>query len=147
MIPSFRSDGNLPRGVHWSSWRELAARFGTTRHRRRLLSGLRKAIASLRHAACRVIYIDGSFVTAKPAPNDFDGCWSVFGVQPDKIDPVLLDFRNGRASQKAKYGGELFPAELPEGATGRRFLEFFQIDRRTGRPKGIVGLRLRSLPR
>jgi hypothetical protein len=39
---------------------------------------------------------------------------------------------------KAKYGGDLFPAEVPEGASGKAFLDFFQTDRRTGKPKGIV---------
>ena len=79
----------------------------------------------------------------KPAPNDFDACWSVKGVEPDKLDSVLLDFSDDRAAQKAKFGGELFPAELPEGASGRRFLEFFQLDKATGQAKGIVGIRLR----
>jgi hypothetical protein len=76
-------------------------------------------------------------------PGDFDACWSVSGVDPNLLDPVLLTFDNHRAAQKAKYFGEMFPAELPEGVSGRRFLDFFQIDKITGRPKGIVGLRLR----
>jgi hypothetical protein len=29
---------------------------------------------------------------------------------------------------------------MPEGASGRAFLEFFQTDKETGRSKGIVGL-------
>jgi hypothetical protein len=49
-----------------------------------------------------------------------------------------LDFDDDRAAQRAKYGGELFSAQLPEGRSGQRFLEFFQIDRDTGAPKGIV---------
>jgi hypothetical protein len=39
---------------------------------------------------------------------------------------------------KAKYRGDLFPAEVPEGASGKAFLDFFQTDKRTGAPKGIV---------
>ncbi len=65
-------------------------------------------------------------------------------LKPDRLDPVLLDFRDGRAAQKAKYGGELFPAELPEGLSGRTFLEFFQTDRDTGGPKGIVSIDLNA---
>ena len=81
--------------------------------------------------------------TTKELPNDFDGCWSIEGVDADLLDPVLLDFSNGRAAQKAKYGGELFPAELIEGGSGKSWLDFFQQDR-TGKPKGIVGIRLRK---
>lgn len=76
-------------------------------------------------------------------PNDFDACWSVEGVNPDLLDPVLLDFSDERAAQKAKFGGELFPAELIEGESEKPFLDFFQLDGRTGKLKGIVGLRLK----
>jgi hypothetical protein len=41
---------------------------------------------------------------------------------------------------KLKYRGDLFPAEAPEGASGKAFLDFFQTDKRTGRAKGIVSL-------
>ena len=45
-------------------------------------------------------------------PGDFDGCWEEAGIDFDLLDPVLLTFDPGRASQKAKYGGELFPASI-----------------------------------
>lgn len=148
MIPTFDHAGNLPEGVYWASWKEFEERFGFNPHRRKLLKGLQTAIVSLRKAGCRAVFIDGSFVTKKERPNDFDVCWSVEDVDPNLLDPVLLDFSNGRAAQKAKYGGELFPAELIEAGSGKPFLEFFQIDRVTGQPKGIVGIWLRgSVPK
>jgi hypothetical protein len=91
------------------------------------------------------VYIDGSFVTSKDFPGDFDGCWDVTAVDVAKLDPVLLDFNNGRAAQKARFLGELFPAQLPAGLGGRTFLEFFQVDKSTGMEKGIVVIDLRSL--
>ena len=59
-------------------------------------------------------------------------------------DSVFLDFSKGRTAQKRKYFGEFFPAQMPEGASGRAFLEFFQTDKETGRSKGIVGLNLQE---
>jgi hypothetical protein len=47
-----------------------------------------------------------------------------------------------RAAQKQRFLGELFPAQLPEGATGRAFLDFFQVNRLSGGPKGILVIRL-----
>ena len=117
--------------------------FGFTARRARLLAGLKEALGLLRPAGCRRVYVDGSFVTAKPYPMDFDVCWAIAGVDPERLDPVFLDFSNSRAKQKARFGGEFFPAELPEGITGKTFLEFFQTDKETGAPKGIVGLDLR----
>jgi hypothetical protein len=90
-------------------------------------------------------YIDGSFVTSKDYPGDFDGCWDVTGVDPAKLDPVLLDFDNARAAQKARFSGELFPAQTPEGLSGRTFIEFFQLDKDTGMQKGIVAIDLGRL--
>ena len=110
MIPDYEISGNLPPGVHWATWDEIVARFGTTPWRRDLLNGLRSALDGLRRAGCRTIYLDGSFVTDKQVPGDFDACWDEHGVDVTRIDPVLLNFDNGRAAQKAKFRGEFFPA-------------------------------------
>jgi hypothetical protein len=125
VIPSFESEGNLPPGIHHATWSELASRFGGTVHRRNLLEGLKRALESLRQAGCNRVYVDGSFVTAKVEPDDFDGCWEVHGVDPDKLDPVLLTFTNKRAAQKAKYRGELFLADSQADPAGTRFIDFF----------------------
>lgn len=69
------------------------------------------------------MYLDGSFVTSKPAPGDIrDACWVIEGVDPERPDPIFLNFADGRAAQKARFGCELFPAEVPEGPTGKTFL-------------------------
>ncbi|HXU36884.1 MAG TPA: hypothetical protein VN937_11025 [Blastocatellia bacterium] len=133
----------MPVGIHWATRADLALRFGWTPHRRKLLVGITALIGTLQKAGCRSVYIDGSFVTAKQVPGDFDACWSVADVDVELIDPVLFEFDNERAAQKAKYFGDIFPAELPEGLSGRTFLDFFQIDKVTGKRKGIVGIRLR----
>jgi len=146
MVPPFDSDGNLPPGVHSVTWQEFVRRFGTSSHRRRLLAGLKAALDALRAAGCRTVYIDGSFVTAKRVPNDFDACWDIDGVDPALLDPILLTFDNSQAAQKAKYLGELFPTQFHEGGSGTTFLEFFQIDKESGNPKGIIALDLRRLP-
>jgi hypothetical protein len=81
----------------------------------------------------------------RESPGDFDGCWEVAGVDPDLLDPVLLTFAKGRAEQKARFGGELFPAEASADPHGTRFLDYFQQDKFTGEPKGIVSLDLKEL--
>ena len=91
-------------------------------------------------------YIDGSFVTAKDAPQDFDGCWEAAGVDPERLDPVLLNFTRGRAAQKAKYGGELFIANSPASPAGTTFIDFFQNDKASGAQKGIIAIDLGGVP-
>lgn len=144
MIPDFTESGLLPPGIHWTDWDELMARFGTNWWRRRLAAGLKAAMEDLKAAGCRTIYLDGSFVTDKQFPNDFDACWAESGVDPGLLDPALLEFDFGRAAQKAKFQGEFFPSSAIAGAGGFSFLDFFQVDKATGGPKGVVGIELRD---
>jgi hypothetical protein len=143
MLPKM-VDGVLPPGIHDATWAELAETFGQTPHRKTLLGGLRAAAIELRRSGCRTLYLDGSFVTAKEVPEDYDGCWSAEGVDPEELDLVLLTFDEGQATQKAKYLGELFPAETVEAGSGKTFRDFFQADQ-DGRPKGIVQLDLADI--
>lgn len=145
MIPPFDADtGNLPPGEHPATWEEIEERFGFTPWRRTLLEGLRAALESLRAAGCAKVYLDGSFITAKEVPADFDACWEGEGVDGDLLDPELLVFDPGRATQKAKYGGELFAAQWAADETGAPFRAFFQQDR-DGNPKGIIVIDLKEL--
>ncbi len=121
-------------------------RFGQSEWRAGLLRGLEAAIVSLRAAGCRTVYLDGSFVTAKEHPVDFDGCWDAEGVDFDlleRIAPALLTFDAGRATQKTSYGGELFVADWQADGIGTLFREFFKSDR-DGNPKGIVVIELKD---
>jgi len=144
MIPNFEPNGLLPRGIHWAAWKEINDRYGLTPHRAKLMGGLGKAIGILKLAGCQAIYIDGSFVTAKVVPSDYDACWDITGVDPAFLDRLLYNFDVvSRARLKQKYLGDLFPAQIPKGASGKVFLEFFQIDKSTGLEKGIVALKLK----
>lgn len=143
MIPDFQNDGLLPHGIHWATWQEISDRFGTNEHRRVLLKGLKEALTTLKAAGCRTVYIDGSIVTSKDLPDDFDACWEPTNVDPKKLDPVLLRFEPGRATQKTKYRGELFISTMRSGNPGPIMLEFFQRDKMSGKEKGIVAIDLR----
>lgn len=138
VIPPHNPDGLLPHGVHTAGWDELEQRFATTPWRSQLLAGFRRACVALAAAGCGQVWLDGSFVTTKDVPGDFDGCWDPAGVRARLLDPVLLTFDNRRAAQKAKYLGELFPATHMAAAGGPAFVDFFQVDKVTGDPKGIV---------
>jgi len=143
MIPEFLPNSNLPPGIHDVSWHDFCERFGYTAHRKSLLDGLASALKDLSVAGCKMVYIDGSFVTNKEVPGDYDLCWSIDSVVPEKLNRDLLDFSPaGRIRMKHQYKGDLFPAEIPEGVSGKVFLDFFQTDKKTGEPKGIISLEI-----
>lgn len=131
----------LPPGVHDTTLSEVAARFATTPHRKWLFDGFVRVTAMLAAAGCRFVFLDGSFVTAKPHPGDYDGCWDHVGVDFGKVDPLLFLFDNKRAAQKAKYLGEMFIAGMPNGPEGP-FVDFFQVEKSSGQPKGILRIAL-----
>jgi hypothetical protein len=131
----------LPCGLHDATLIEVEARYATNQIRRHLFKGFRKACNALRKAGCKVIYLDGSYVTEKPYPNDYDVCWDPTGVDVSKLDRVFLDFANGRKNQKVKFYGEFFPSSA--GADGvHTYLQFLQSDKETGLEKGIVRILL-----
>ncbi|WP_354634759.1 DUF6932 family protein [Planktothricoides raciborskii] len=132
MIPEFDENGNLPPGVHFCEWEEFVDRFGTTDLRLRLMRGLQMAMQQLKAAGCRTIYINGSFVTSKSDPGDFDACWDREDVDIDYLRreaPQLLKYYD-RAGQKAKYKGELFASDQPVGNYGKNSFDLFQEDRK-----------------
>ena len=131
----------LPPGLHEASLDEVESVFGGSVWRKTLCDGFRRGCDDLRLAGCRCVYLDGSFVTEKPTPGDYDACWDPAGVDLNMLHPVLKDFSDQRRRQKLKYRGEFFPS--PSLADGTRtFLEFFAVEKTTGRPKGLVLVRL-----
>lgn len=144
MLPAFDRNGYLPPGIHEDNWLEFKSRFGHNSHRRNLLDGLEAAIRNLNTAGCETVYINGSFVTEKELPGDYDGCWEVDGVDDDLLDPVFFDLTPPRSAQKQKYLGEMFPVSYVKKPNWWTFVEFFQSDR-SGISKGIVKLDIGSL--
>lgn len=132
----------LPPGIHKATLDEVERVFAFNPHRKRLFSGLKQACQALATAGCGRLVLDGSFVTGKPIPSDFDGCWDPDGVIEHLLDPVLLDFSNGRSAQKRKYGGELFVNYGMELASQLPWEEFFQTERHSGGRKGLIEIDL-----
>ncbi|MCK9404389.1 MAG: hypothetical protein M0Q26_13445 [Chitinophagaceae bacterium] len=130
----------LPPGIHNSTLAEVYARYVINQSRLLLFEGLKNGLDNLFSSGCPQIFLDGSYVTDKPIPNDYEVCWDMNFVDPNLLDPVFFDLSNERFNQKQKYLGEYFPASITEAMTGKPFLDFFQTDKYTGKQKGIIRL-------
>lgn len=120
------------------TWGPFVARFGWNNRRRFLLGGMHRALLNLGAAGCKAAIIDGSFVTNKSEPSDFDLAFDPVGMNGSRVDTVLLRHDDGRKAMKAKYFGEVFPWGAKSCAiTGIIYFDFFQRDR-SGTAKGVV---------
>lgn len=143
---AFNQDGYLIAGIHSIPWDDFMQRYSFSSRRKNLFTGMRLALLNFRDAGCKHVYIDGSFVTTKFEPNDYDACWEVGQhIKWNLLDPVFVNVpRHGTDPQIIKYGGEFYPDKIIEGRSGLTFLDFFQQDR-DGNRKGIVRIDLRSV--
>ena len=101
------------------------------------------AMAQLKAAGCRTMYINGSFVTSKVEPGDFDACYDRESVDSEylRVNAPRLFNHYDREAQKAMYRGEIFPSDAEVGYYGENSFEFFQKDRDQNR-KGIIAIDL-----
>jgi hypothetical protein len=142
MIPEFRDGGFLPEGVHLATEAEITFRFGTdSPRRRRLALRLRRWIELSRAISAKRLFVDGSFVTAKPEPNDVDAVvWLpddfVQRVSDGDIAAVELESMLLR-----RHPEEIFAAE--DRRDWDDWIEFFSRTRESdGRRKGVVEIEL-----
>jgi hypothetical protein len=145
-LPDFRPDGTLPPGIHAASLAEVRSRFGTTSPTRQAKSDLLAEVvaAALHYPTVKRVLVWGSFVTAKPEPDDLDNA-VIVSVGHDLTEVteahrrLLVPFEARRA-----YGidpGYLVIRDYPLGSYIER-LDF--LCQRYRRPYGIVEISLRG---
>jgi hypothetical protein len=137
-------DGLLDAGIHEMEWYAFYDFFSFSPKRKRLLEGLKKVIDILQATGCTAIYIDGSFVSAKLEPGDWDAC---FDCCPVKIPDLLIQYPLfDRKKQKKLYGGELFSAFVAADEYGTIYLDFFQQQKEnSAKKKGIIKINLNTI--
>lgn len=133
-------------GIYIVPWPEFVSNYSFSPRRQYLFDGMKRAFIHFKNAGCKRIYIDGSFVTKKVEPNDYDVCWDVDDVNFNLLDPMFhRDLCRGTQKHKFVYYGEFYPAPVIEGGSGLTFLDFFQTDRETGKRKGIIMIELEGV--
>jgi hypothetical protein len=133
MILAFDENGNLPPGIHLATVSEIQQRFAYNPQRWRLFDGLIRVLSMLKGCGCQDIYLNGSFVTDEPFPNDYDLCWEPTAVIPT---PELRSFLKNRKGRKSRYYGDIF-VRLPQPLIYFDHVIEWQKDR-NGIPKGLI---------
>lgn len=138
--PEFDANGDMPPGIHPATLADVVAHFGSgTPHRQRAARRLEHIYALAKasgHLARFIVF--GSFVTAKPAPNDVD----IFLLMEDSFDVsqvphgILAAFDHTAAQNF--LGASVFWVRRAAALGGEEAtIEYWQITRAGGK-RGIV---------
>lgn len=95
-------------------------------------------------ANCKFLFLDGSYVTSKIVPGDYDAAWNTKGVNFNALDPVFFETDYPRVSQKNKYLGDYLPNDDFEEVGSAGILDFFQKIRNSHLKKGILQIDLQT---
>ena len=126
---------------------ELQARFGAFRgsdHRARLFARLEALVLAMRSSGLfAALIIDGSFVTAKPAPNDIDLVAVLKSGHDFERDLPMSEYALvSRTLLRRRFGFDVVVAE-PDSVLYKTYVEFFsQVREAPGERKGLLLLRL-----
>lgn len=139
-LPDLNNDGDLPPGLHRANLEEVAARFGApSPKRRRLVERLRRihGLATSTGKLARFV-VFGSFVTAKPEPNDVD----VFLIMSDEFDVSTFTGEPGllfdHPAAQSYFGASVFWIRRLAALGGETAaVEHWQL-KRNGELRGIV---------
>jgi len=139
VIPDFDKNGNLSPGIHEATIQEIKAYFANNMHRKKLFEKLLKVLKILGDCSCTEVYLNGSFITLKSEPRDYDLCYEPTGI---KGTDEFKQFLKTRDLRKEKYLGDIFP-RLPQPTYEIDHVEDWQTDR-DGEIKGIIRIILRQ---
>ncbi len=141
MIPELTREGLLPPGRHEATLGEIRRRFGVgTPVRVRLMKGLEAVLRLARKMEATVLYLDGSFVTDKKEPGDWDAVLLVpAGARIGSKEALLLA---NRQEIRKRIGGDLFTVSVEDPEVPAHYVERVFVRDREGRPKGLAVLKL-----
>ncbi len=152
-LPPFNYHGYLPEGVHETTLTQLRDRFVINPRRmhlwQRLEEFLSRAVATNYFSH---VYIDGGFITNKPAPDDIDVILQTHAAYGPEVFAAMepffaegLEVIHERYSVHLHFWCEGFPGGLSDF---RRFFQYLRpqdaapLGLREGARKGIVRIKL-----
>ena len=128
-IPALNGDGLLPVGLHACTLPEVPARFGAFQgsdQRSRLCLQLADLVSAMRRCGfIEALVLDGSFVTAKAAPNDIDLLAVLRPGHDFERDLPMPEYALvSRSILRRRYGFDVIVAER-DSQLYRRHVDFF----------------------
>jgi hypothetical protein len=117
---------------------QIKKRFAYNFRRRFLFQGLTNVLRILEQANCKKVFLNGSFITRKEEPGDYDLCWEPIGVLPTPELRSLLVMTS--SERRLKFGGDIL-MRLPQPPFQIDYVDYWQTDVQDNL-KGIIRIDL-----
>ena len=140
-LPEFNANGDLPPSVHRATLTEIIARFGSTSGTRALCTQRLLHVHALAERTGQLdrLVVFGSYITAKPNPNDVDIVLMMFDTF--HLEDCTSETRGlfDHAIAQARYGASIFwvRPSLLLGESIETFVAYWQVKRDKSN-RGIV---------
>lgn len=146
-IPPFNEHGWLPDGIHDCTLEEAAGQFGAFQSSDRRPELWARFVEFVREAkACGLVdavLMDGSFVTAEPAPNDIDLVLVVSANHDFSADLPLVHYNLlAQRRVRRRFGFDIVVAKNDSENLEQAVAFFQQVKQRPGAKKGLLRIRL-----
>jgi hypothetical protein len=146
-IPLFNEDGWLPEGIHDCTLEEAAEQFGAFQRSDRRPELWARFIEFVREAKTSglidTVLVDGSFVTAEPAPNDIDLVLVVSENHDFSVDlpPAQYNVLSQRRVRR-QFRFDILVVKNDSDNLEQAVAFFQQVKQRPDAKKGLVRIRL-----
>jgi hypothetical protein len=146
-IPALNAEGLLPAGLFDCSLADVRARFGAFQGvdtRQRLFVRLEELVTAMQRSELfEALLLDGSFVSAKPSPNDIDLVAVLRpGLDFERDLPLSEYALISRAMLRRRFGFDIIVAER-DSHLYKTYVEFFSLVRENpAARKGLLRLTL-----
>jgi hypothetical protein len=147
MVPPLNENGLLPEGVHDCTQEDVEARFGifqASDHRPRLWTRLKEFVEQARLSGIiEELLLDGSFVTAKPDPNDIDMIVVVSTTHDFGSDLPPRQYNVLSAGRvRRRFGFDIVVAKAGTDQLEQAIVFFTQVRQQPALRKGLLRIKL-----
>jgi len=147
MLPPLNEQGLLPPGIHEGSFEEIREKFGSFQssdQRPQLWSRLAEFIRAAKASSLiKEIVLNGSFVTAKPDPNDIDMI-AVVAADHDfdaDLPPYQYNLLAARRV-RSRFGFDIVVVRNGSEQFNQAIEFFVQVRQKPGLRKGLLRIKL-----
>lgn len=121
------------------TFKEFVHHFGTNSNRMQQIENSIPFFRKFHRCGCEIVYVDGSFISKKPVPEDIDLCFDLSDINPNNLKREIPEFFdvNAIGTIHRDFHCHILHFDREDNS----LFTMLQFDR-NGNPKGLVKLNI-----